>query len=94
VRPRLWRFYQTIAAAAGALIVADGALTPVITVTSAIEGIGLSVWQFNGNSGTRSLDNGMAGTPSNFGRTCTLSAAVLLLIFFLQSAGSQRIGHF
>lgn len=51
-----------------------------------------SVWRFNGNPGTTSLDNGQAGTPSNFGRTCTLSAAVLVLIFLLQSAGSQKVG--
>ena len=91
-RPRLWRFYQCIAAIAAALIVADGALTPVVTVTSAVEGIGLSVWRFNGNPGVVSLDNGQPGTASNFGRTCTLSAAVLVLIFLLQSAGSQKVG--
>lgn len=32
------------------------------------------------------------GTPANFGRTCTLSAAVLVVIFGIQFAGSQKIG--
>ena len=52
-------------------------LTSPPAVTSAIEGIGLSVWRFNGSPGTISLDNGLPGTPANFGRTCTLSAAVI-----------------
>ena len=67
-------------------------LTPVVSVTSAVEGIGLALWRFNGNAGTVSLDNGQPGDPTNFGRTCTLSAAVLVLIFAIQWSGSQRIG--
>ena len=91
-RPRMWRFFQTIAVCAAALIVADGVLTPVVTITSAVEGIGLSVWRFNGASGTVSLDNHLAGTASNYGRTCTLSAAIIVVVFLIQAVGSQRIG--
>ena len=91
-RPVMWRFFQMIAVAAAALIVADGVLTPVVTITSAVEGIGLSVWRFNGASGTVSLDNQLPGTASNYGRTCTLSAGIIVLVFCLQAMGSQRIG--
>ena len=91
-RPRVWRVFQVLAAAAGALIVADGVLTPVVTVTSAVEGIGLSVWRFNGAQGTISLDNGQPGFASNYGTTCTLAAAILVLIFGIQLYGSQKIG--
>ena len=91
-RPRVWRVFQVLAALAGALIVADGVLTPVVTVTSAVEGIGLSVWRFNGAQGTISLDNGKPGFASNYGTTCTLAAAILVLIFGIQLYGSQKIG--
>ena len=92
-RHKLWKVFQTLGALACALIVADGLLTPVVTVTSAVEGIGLSVWRFNGNSGTVSLDTGTPGDPENFGRTCTLSAAILVVVFAIQMSGSQRIGY-
>lgn len=91
-RRRTWRFFQLLAMACAALIIADGLLTPVVTVTSAIEGIGLSVWRFNGSKGTISLDTGKQGWAGNFRTSCTVSAAVLVLIFALQAAGSQRIG--
>lgn len=92
-RHKLWKVFQTLGALACALIVADGLLTPVVTVTSAVEGIGLSVWRFNGNSGTVSLDTGTPGDPENSGRTCTLSAAILVVVFAIQMSGSQRIGY-
>ena len=88
-----WRFFQVVAVLAASLLVADGVLTPVVTVTSAIEGIGLAVWKFNGAIGTVSLDNNQPGFPSNYGRTSLLSAAVLVFVFLLQRFGSQRVGY-
>ena len=60
---RTWFFFQVVAVAACAFLFADGILTPVVTVTSAVEGLGLAVWRFNGAVGTVSLDNGQPGEP-------------------------------
>ena len=86
-RPRLWFGYQLMAALAASFLVADGLLTPVITVTSAVEGIGLSIQRFDTSSGTVALDTGQPGSSVNFGHTCTLSAAVLVCVFSIQTFG-------
>ena len=91
-RKMLWHALIVVSALASSLIIADGVLTPVVTVQSAVEGIGLAVWRFNGDTGTRSIDTGTPGYPSNYGRTATLAAAVLVAIFALQRFGSQHIG--
>ena len=56
-------------------------LTSSVSVTSAIEGIGLAVPAFNG-----------LANPDAFRTTNVVSAAVLCVIFALQAAGSQSIG--
>lgn len=79
--PRLWRCLQLLAIAGVALMTADGMLTSSVSVTSAVEGIGLKVARFNG-----------LADPANYRNTNALAAAILLLVFALQSAGSARIG--
>ncbi len=64
-----------------ALLTADSMLTSAVSVTSAIEGIGLAVPAFDGNV-----------NPKNYRATNAISAVVICLIFVLQAAGSNKIG--
>lgn len=57
----------------GIAVTADGCLTSAVSVTSAIEGIGLKVNAFNGNA-----------DPNHYRNTNLLSVVVLCLIFMLQ----------
>ena len=80
-KPRLWRGLQALTIAGVALMTVDGLLTSAVSVTSAVEGIGLRVDAFQG-----------ATDPNHYRNTCSLSAAILVLIFGLQSVGSAGIG--
>jgi KUP system potassium uptake protein len=80
-RPLTWRLFQGIAIVGVALMTADGMLTSSVSVTSAIEGLGLSVPAFNG-----------LADKANYRHTNLVSAGVLCLVFALQAAGSHRIG--
>jgi len=80
-RPHLWRVFQGLALFGVALMTADGMLTSSVSVTSAVEGLGLQVPAFNGLS-----------NPHAYRATNAVAAAILVCVFALQAVGSGRIG--
>ena len=80
-RPLTWRLFQGVAIVGVALMTADGMLTSSVSVTSAVEGLGLSVPAFNG-----------LADKANYRNTNAVAAGVLCLVFALQAAGTHRIG--
>ena len=63
----------------GAALLADGILTPAVTVTTAIEGL-------------RSIDLGYRLVGPGQGRVIAITIAIICALFFMQKAGTSSIG--
>ncbi len=63
----------------GAALLADGILTPAVTVTAAIEGL-------------RSIDLGFRLVGPGQGRVIAITIAIICALFFMQKAGTSSIG--
>ena len=63
----------------GAALLADGILTPAVTVTTAIEGL-------------RTTDFGFAIVGNGQSRVIAITIAIICGLFFMQQAGTSRIG--
>mgnify|MGYP000763070300 CR=1 FL=1 len=72
IRGKSRRWVYAVAATGAAALIADGMLTPAITVTSAVEGIRLV----------------LPSLP-----VLPVATAIIILIFLLQQAGTDRIGR-
>ena len=64
----------------GAALLADGILTPAVTVTTAVEGL-------------RTWDVGYALLGDNQGRVVAITLVIIAVLFLVQRSGTSRIGH-
>lgn len=64
----------------GAALLADGILTPAVTVTTAIEGL-------------RTIPAVHAALGDDQGRVVAITLAIIIVLFLVQRIGTAKIGH-